>query len=103
MMARRSHPFPYRTRKLSFSAPMVVKGCPFARVGRCRAKKKSTNYVLFFVVSFNFSIIKKGPLFFVFVKKVSISGKSLLGLFFTNSLHHSVSYRAIMLKLYKRR
>ncbi len=36
-IARRSHPFPYRTRKLSFSAPMVVRGCSLVRVGRCRA------------------------------------------------------------------
>ncbi|MEQ2528925.1 hypothetical protein WMO40_19830, partial [Bacillaceae bacterium CLA-AA-H227] len=28
------------TRKLSFSAPMVVRGCPLVRVGRCRAKTK---------------------------------------------------------------
>jgi hypothetical protein len=27
-IAKRSHPFPYRTRKLSFSAPMVVEGFP---------------------------------------------------------------------------
>ncbi len=27
-IAKRSHPFPSRTRKLSFSAPMVVRGCP---------------------------------------------------------------------------
>ncbi len=38
-IARRSHPFPSRTRKLSFSAPMVVRGCPLVRVGRCRANK----------------------------------------------------------------
>ncbi len=37
-MARRSHPFPYRTRKLSFSAPMVVGACAPVRVGRCQAK-----------------------------------------------------------------
>ena len=28
MMAKRSHPFPYRTRKLSSLAPMVVGGFP---------------------------------------------------------------------------
>jgi hypothetical protein len=37
-MARRSHPFPYRTRKLSFSAPMVVGTRVPVRVGRCQAK-----------------------------------------------------------------
>ena len=37
MMAKRPHPFPYRTRKLSSSAPMVVGGCPPVRVGRCQA------------------------------------------------------------------
>ena len=36
-MARRSHPFPYRTRKLSFSAPMVVGTQVPVRVGRCQA------------------------------------------------------------------
>src|SRR3954447_26676028 len=35
--ARRSHPFPYRTRKLSFSAPMVVGTRVPVRVGRCQA------------------------------------------------------------------
>ena len=38
-MARRSHPFPYRTRKLSFSAPMVVGAKAPVRVGRCQAVK----------------------------------------------------------------
>ena len=33
MMAKRSHPFPYRTRKLSSLAPMVVGASP-VRVGR---------------------------------------------------------------------
>ena len=36
-IAKRSHPFPFRTRKLSSSAPMVVGGCPPVRVGRCQA------------------------------------------------------------------
>jgi hypothetical protein len=36
-IAKRTHPFPFRTRKLSSSAPMVVGGPPPARVGRCRA------------------------------------------------------------------
>ena len=36
-MVRRSHPFPYRTRKLSFSAPMVVGACAPVRVGHCQA------------------------------------------------------------------
>ena len=36
-MAKRSHPFPYRTRKLSSLAPMVVGGSPPVRVGRCQA------------------------------------------------------------------
>ena len=39
-IARRSHPFPYRTRKLSFSAPMVVGGSPPVRVGRRQATKE---------------------------------------------------------------
>jgi hypothetical protein len=37
-MAKRSHPFPCRTRKLSSSAPMVVGGSPPVRVGRCQAR-----------------------------------------------------------------
>ena len=39
MMAKRSHPFPFRTRKLSSSAPMVVGTRVPVRVGRCRANK----------------------------------------------------------------
>ena len=35
-MPKRSHPFPSRTRKLSFSGPMVLQGQPCGRVGRCR-------------------------------------------------------------------
>jgi hypothetical protein len=41
-MARRPHPFPYRTRKLSFSAPMVVGAGAPVRVGRCQAKQRTT-------------------------------------------------------------
>ena len=36
-IARRSHPFPFRTRKLSSSAPMVLHGRLCGRVGRCRS------------------------------------------------------------------
>ena len=35
-IAKRSHPFPFRTRKLSSSAPMVLHGRPCGRVGRRR-------------------------------------------------------------------
>ena len=34
MMARRIHLFPFRTQKLSFVTPRVVRGTPLARVGR---------------------------------------------------------------------
>ncbi len=37
VMAKRLHPYPSRTRKLSSSAPMVIGGCPPVRVGRCQA------------------------------------------------------------------
>ncbi len=40
VMAKRLHPFPSRTRKLSSSAPMVIGGCPPVRVGRCQANAK---------------------------------------------------------------
>ena len=33
---KRSHPFPSRTRKLSFSGPMVLQARACGRVGRCR-------------------------------------------------------------------
>src|SRR3954470_5855090 len=45
--ARRSHPFPYRTRKLSFSAPMVVGTRVPVRVGRCQAKDRNLCFCLF--------------------------------------------------------
>src|SRR5687767_8000313 len=35
-MSKGSHPFPSRTRKLSPSEPMVLRGKPRGRVGRCR-------------------------------------------------------------------
>ncbi len=35
--AKRSHPFPCRTRKLSSCAPMIIGGRPPVKVGRCRA------------------------------------------------------------------
>ncbi len=51
-MARRSHPFPYRTRKLSFSAPMVVGTRVPVRVGRCQAHlKEQPEKVVLFCVS----------------------------------------------------
>src|SRR5699024_7159772 len=37
MMARRIHLFPFRTQKLSFVTPRVVRGTPLARVGSRRA------------------------------------------------------------------
>ena len=38
VLARRIHPIPYRTRKLSSSAPMVLPLCVGGRVGRRRIK-----------------------------------------------------------------
>ncbi len=46
-MARRSHPFPYRTRKLRFSAPMVVGTQVPVRVGRCQAIERQPKKVVF--------------------------------------------------------
>jgi hypothetical protein len=56
IMARRSHPFPSRTRKLSFSAPMVVGGCPPVRVGHCRALRKTADTHLRFLLYDNLFI-----------------------------------------------
>src|SRR3954466_10115240 len=42
---KRSHPFPSRTRKLSFSGPMVLQGQPCGRVGRCRGFEGSLERV----------------------------------------------------------
>ena len=36
VIARGKRPVPFRTRKLSLSAPMVLQGGPCGRVGRCR-------------------------------------------------------------------
>src|SRR5215213_6290203 len=36
IMAKGKHPAPFRTRKLSLSAPMVLHGGPCGRLGRCR-------------------------------------------------------------------
>ena len=44
MMAKRIHPFPFRTRKLSSSALMVLGGRPPGRVGRCRNKKVKPSF-----------------------------------------------------------
>ncbi len=41
VMAKRLHPYPSRTRKLSSSAPMVIGGCPPVRVGRCQANARN--------------------------------------------------------------
>ena len=35
-IAKRKHPFPSRTRKLSSSAPMILRGGPRGKIGRCR-------------------------------------------------------------------
>ena len=40
-MARGKHLFPFRTEQLSFPAPLVLKGQPFGRVGRCRFSETS--------------------------------------------------------------
>ena len=53
-IAKRSHPFPFRTRKLSSSAPMVLHGRLCGRVGRRRlfyAKPQSEMTGAFFVLS----------------------------------------------------
>ena len=44
MMAKRIHPFPFRTRKLSSSALMVLGGRPPGRVGRCRNERWSRRF-----------------------------------------------------------
>jgi hypothetical protein len=41
-IAERPHPFPSRTRKLSSPAPMVLRGRPLGRVGRCQATVKAS-------------------------------------------------------------
>ena len=51
-IARGSHPFPFRTRKLSLSAPMVLHGWLCGRVGRRR--------ILFYKA---LSVIRMGPFF----------------------------------------
>src|SRR5690606_13089484 len=50
-IAKRSHPFPSRTRKLSSSAPMVVRVRPCesrTSPGRCRASAESGGFFVFF-------------------------------------------------------
>ena len=47
MMARRIHLFPFRTQKLSFVTPRVVRGTPLARVGNCYIDLRS-RYAPFF-------------------------------------------------------
>ena len=48
-MAKRPHPFPFRTRKLSSSAPMVVGAHAPVRVGRCRASRNQFSIELVFL------------------------------------------------------
>ena len=52
VMAKGSHLFPYRTQKLSLSAPMVLGWRRPGRVGHCRIpnKKHTTNVVCFLFV-----------------------------------------------------
>ena len=45
VMARRIHLFPFRTQKLSFVTPRVVRGTPLARVGSRRAVCGSSSVV----------------------------------------------------------
>ena len=49
MMAERSHPFPYRTRKLSSLAPMVVGDLVPVRVGRRQATLRRVRMTRLFV------------------------------------------------------
>ena len=69
MMARRIHLFPFRTQKLSFVTPRVVRGTPLARVGSRRAVRGSSSVVEHHLAMvgvagsnpvFRFSIIRRG-------------------------------------------
>jgi hypothetical protein len=59
-IARRQHPFPSRTRKLSSSAPMVLPGKLGGRVGRRRNFFKTRNHILipgFLILTFILNIL----------------------------------------------
>ena len=51
-MAKGSHLFPYRTQKLSLSAPMVLGWRRPGRVGRCRIPKREAQQMLGFFFTF---------------------------------------------------
>ena len=50
--AKRSHPFPSRTRPLSFSAPTILEGQPSGKIGRCRSSCGQFFYAFFSVFFF---------------------------------------------------
>ena len=50
VMAKGSHLFPYRTQKLSLSAPMVLGWRRPGRVGRCRIPNKKDTHVGVFII-----------------------------------------------------
>ena len=60
MMAKRPHPFPFRTRKLSSSAPMVVGAHAPVRVGHCRAQRDQFSNELVFLF-YLLDVIKNEP------------------------------------------
>ena len=62
VMAAGSHPFPFRTRKLSLPAPMVLGGNSPGRVGRCQNffKRLPSLLAVGAIVSFGLSYWKPG-------------------------------------------
>ncbi len=69
-IAKRKHPFPFRTRKLSSSAPMVLRGGLRGRVGRRRNLFKKPlsrgaffSTIYFFLLLLNFAHQAPDPVF----------------------------------------
>ena len=75
MMAKGSHLFPYRTQKLSPSAPMVLGWTRPGRVGRCRNPyKRSSDASLFFCKFYamknNHIYLENASIFHLFIDEI---------------------------------
>ena len=71
------HPFPFRTRKLSPLAPMVLRGQPLGRVGHCRLLRESPEKSGFFHCFVNVKF-RFGDLLHGIIEPGGIPGKQRL-------------------------
>ena len=76
MMAKGSHLFPYRTQKLSPSAPMVLGWTRPGRVGRCRNPYRRSSdaslFCKFYAMKMNYIYLGNASIFHLFIDEIFV-------------------------------